>query len=561
MKLKHSFTPEFSALYTSVKQPAHPLTPNVCVNRLYGTSSEHAVYYQYNFHKARNIFAGMIQTESPYFQPTPPPPAPFTDAVGVLPGDPDYTCTPGDEFSGCDQSWAVIIRQSENILVAGAGLYTWFSTYTQGCIDSQLCQKALLLLDDNSASVRIQHLVTIGAKYMAVMNGQGIPAADNLNVDSHPFWSQVSVLDVSSTGAQFNDLAWIDPAIWDMEQPAFTCSAPCHIKIPPWKGATSTVNYPLLTVSDGTWTSTITKPPLTISEWMFEEVTLTQAPGNKNKRAQGFSNFWPIPATTSRWPAVVYTGLNGSPTTIAPTVAFPAPPSAIDAAAAPPPTRSWPAKAISPRFGLTYTPVVEECAYYDEKCLTNPLYYGDSSDGSGTSTGADDDFDENWADASITCDATETTSTTTRTTSAPTKTSTKPTAEPSPRVVDDPMQNVLDCYGSGQRAAHQQLDNLIADFCEDVAQYASWQDNHLMTQDLSLGRTIYAPATGPWISGVNIDINFTIRKGCTWDIDRTDCERYLKVPVDSCNCGGVDAKQGGIVENNCVVWRIDPNTT
>ncbi|KAK3896529.1 pectin lyase fold/virulence factor, partial [Staphylotrichum tortipilum] len=165
---------------------------------LYGTSSEHAVYYQYNFHKARNVFASMIQTESPYFQPTPPPPAPFTDAVGVLPGDPDYTYTPGDEFSGCDQS-----------------------------------------------------------------------------VDSYPFWSQVSVLDISSTGAQFNDLAWIDPAIWDMEQPAFTCSAPCYVKIPPWKGATSTVNYPLLTVSDGTWTSTIIKLPLTISEWMFEEVTLT----------------------------------------------------------------------------------------------------------------------------------------------------------------------------------------------------------------------------------------------------------------------------------------------
>jgi len=32
---------------------------------LYGTSSEHAVFYQYNFHRARNIFAGMIQTESP----------------------------------------------------------------------------------------------------------------------------------------------------------------------------------------------------------------------------------------------------------------------------------------------------------------------------------------------------------------------------------------------------------------------------------------------------------------------------------------------------------------
>ena len=67
---------------------------------LYGTSSEHAVYYQYNFNRARNVFAGMIQTESPYYQPTPKPPSPFTDAVGVMSGDPTYDCKADDEFSG-----------------------------------------------------------------------------------------------------------------------------------------------------------------------------------------------------------------------------------------------------------------------------------------------------------------------------------------------------------------------------------------------------------------------------------------------------------------------------
>lgn len=82
------------------------------------------MFYQYNFEKAKNVFAGMIQTESPYYQPTPPPPAPFTSAVGILPGDPTYTCTPGNEFGGCDESWGVIIRQSEDIFVAGAGLYS-----------------------------------------------------------------------------------------------------------------------------------------------------------------------------------------------------------------------------------------------------------------------------------------------------------------------------------------------------------------------------------------------------------------------------------------------------
>jgi hypothetical protein len=125
------------------------------LNRLYGTASEHAVFYQINFNKASNLFVGLVQTESAYYQPTPPPPAPFKDVVGLFPGDPTYQCTAGNEFNGCDESWAMIIRQSGDIMIAGAGLYSWFSTYTQTCIDSQACQKALVLLDANAASVRI----------------------------------------------------------------------------------------------------------------------------------------------------------------------------------------------------------------------------------------------------------------------------------------------------------------------------------------------------------------------------------------------------------------------
>lgn len=162
----------------------------------------------------------MLQTESPYFQPAPPPPAPFTAVIGVFPSDPTYRC--GNDFDGCDESWAVIIRQSGNIFVAGAGLYSWFSDYGQDCIDQQACQKALVLLDSNFANVRFQHLVTIGAKYMAVMDGKGISAADNLAVNAHPFWSHVSVLDVASNGTHFAELVWIDPAIWYVEIKPFS---------------------------------------------------------------------------------------------------------------------------------------------------------------------------------------------------------------------------------------------------------------------------------------------------------------------------------------------------
>jgi hypothetical protein len=81
----------------------------------------------------------MLQTELPYFQPSPPPPAPFAAVVGISPGDPDYTCAANNDFSGCDKSWSVIIRESENIFIAGAGIYSWFTSYSQSCIDTQAC--------------------------------------------------------------------------------------------------------------------------------------------------------------------------------------------------------------------------------------------------------------------------------------------------------------------------------------------------------------------------------------------------------------------------------------
>ncbi|KAI9162680.1 putative glucan endo-1,3-beta-glucosidase [Paramyrothecium foliicola] len=116
----------------------------------------------YNFNKARNIFAGMIQSKLPNHQLTPNP------LVGRLPGDSNY--------SKCGSN----------------GLYSWFSTYTRDCICDHACQKALMLLEDNHAGVRFQHIITIGA--------------------NHPRWSQISVLDVASNGEAVQ-LPWIDHKI------------------------------------------------------------------------------------------------------------------------------------------------------------------------------------------------------------------------------------------------------------------------------------------------------------------------------------------------------------
>ncbi|KAJ5312567.1 Peptidoglycan-binding Lysin subgroup [Penicillium antarcticum] len=53
---------------------------------LWGTASEHSVMYQYNVVGAQGLFMGMIQTKSPYFQPVPLAPNPFT--AGTFRGDP-----------------------------------------------------------------------------------------------------------------------------------------------------------------------------------------------------------------------------------------------------------------------------------------------------------------------------------------------------------------------------------------------------------------------------------------------------------------------------------------
>ncbi len=58
---------------------------------------------------------------------------------------------------------------------------------------------------------------------------------------------------------------------------------------------------------------------------------------------------------------------------------------------------------------------------------------------------------------------------------------------------------------------------------------------------------------------VTITISMEIKPRCGFDFDMNLCEKYLSVPVDSCNCATLDGKQGGILENNCMKVRVDAN--
>ncbi|KAK6542011.1 hypothetical protein TWF694_007782 [Orbilia ellipsospora] len=160
---------------------------------LYGTTSEHAVMYQYNLYRAENVFANMIQAESSYFQPGPTAPAPLNSSLGLFQGDGEHgNCTDG---TGCDSSWGLKVSESNGIYIAGVGLYSWFNSPNHdktACIDTSSCQKSLIQWENNSPAVQINNLITIGTTSMIDVDGDEVSAADNLAVDSYPFWSQIT---------------------------------------------------------------------------------------------------------------------------------------------------------------------------------------------------------------------------------------------------------------------------------------------------------------------------------------------------------------------------------
>ncbi|KAJ7777560.1 exo-beta-1,3-glucanase [Mycena maculata] len=129
-----------------------------------GTASEHHTLYQYSLVGAQNHYMGAIQTETPYYQPTPAPPSPFT--VDSAFSDPSYT--------GITAAWGLIIASSSNILVFGAGLYSFYSDYSQTCLSPAVnCQSQILNVDSTS-SVFIYSLQTVGTTFQLSVNAAGV---------------------------------------------------------------------------------------------------------------------------------------------------------------------------------------------------------------------------------------------------------------------------------------------------------------------------------------------------------------------------------------------------
>lgn len=90
---------------------------------------------------------GQIQTETPYYQPNPPAPGPFTTVNAAL-SDPDFAtdCASSLGLPGnppCAMAWGLRVLGSQDVVVFGAGLYSFFNNYNTDCSDAgngEVCQ-------------------------------------------------------------------------------------------------------------------------------------------------------------------------------------------------------------------------------------------------------------------------------------------------------------------------------------------------------------------------------------------------------------------------------------
>ncbi|KAJ6153636.1 CAZyme family GH55 [Penicillium chermesinum] len=119
---------------------------------LTGTGSEHHWLYNYNFNRASNVYAGLLQTETPYMQGTGESemaPAPWTAEAAL--GDPDFTwCGPSD--AKCRTSLATNIQGGSDIALYNSAAWAffdgeWNGLYNEPCEGK--CQSNMMRVAGN----------------------------------------------------------------------------------------------------------------------------------------------------------------------------------------------------------------------------------------------------------------------------------------------------------------------------------------------------------------------------------------------------------------------------
>ncbi|KAK8065952.1 glucan 1-3-beta-glucosidase [Apiospora hydei] len=139
---------------------------------LLGTAVEHHVLYNYQFSNTKNIF------------PTPNAMVPFS--VNTSLRDPDFASSCAGVGGNCAASWGLRVLDSTDMMIYGAGHYSFFSSYSTTCSTiegGENCQSRIVSIEGASRNINIYNLNTIGSLSMLDRDGRSIAKwQDNVNV-------------------------------------------------------------------------------------------------------------------------------------------------------------------------------------------------------------------------------------------------------------------------------------------------------------------------------------------------------------------------------------------
>jgi glucan 1,3-beta-glucosidase len=246
---------------------------------LYGTASEHSQLYQYQLVGAKNIWMGLMQTETPYYQANPTALSPYKPGVipATFPQDPEFAdCSQ----SYCIEAYALRILNSSDIFVYGAGFYSFFSDYSLTCNADETCQLRLIETDFTQG-LWMYNIATKGSVQVVSPRGGLLPTFQN-DTQSGYTTEVVAWLELALTGANLGDnggsnssgsgLVFIDPGVWTSASPSVSCYPPCTLVWPPLTLPTTTV------ITFPPWTTDIVYSSLTTRTFTDGDGSTTSIP-------------------------------------------------------------------------------------------------------------------------------------------------------------------------------------------------------------------------------------------------------------------------------------------
>ncbi|TEA13507.1 Glucan 1,3-beta-glucosidase [Colletotrichum sidae] len=150
---------------------------------------EHHTLYQYALVKTRDVYMGQIQSETPYYQPSPPASVPFPRVPGY--NDPDFAAdckgqggnaTAGGGSPPCEMAWGLRVLGSRNVVAYGAGLYSFFNDYSTACCQvgaGARCQQRILDIREGgncgkTEGLEVYNLNVVGATAMVTDEGKDV---------------------------------------------------------------------------------------------------------------------------------------------------------------------------------------------------------------------------------------------------------------------------------------------------------------------------------------------------------------------------------------------------